>query len=125
MSERIQWTVGMLFALAFIAIVSVMSKDVVRYGNAVNNRVNNQVVAAENYELQSFNDVIVTGDTVRSAIKNQETFSNTNLKIVVDGTEYAAGANTDSIGLATKYKASLAFDSPDPDIVTGINFVRQ
>ena len=110
----------MLFALVFIAIVSTMNSEVVRYGNAVNHRVNNQIVAAENYELQSFDGTLVTGDTVISAIKNQDTLYSTNLEISVNGTTYTRNDNLGAIGLANRYRAELVLN--DNDIIVGVRF---
>ena len=96
--------------------------DVLHYGANVNNRVNNQIAVSESYELQNFDGTVVTGDTVRSAIKNQDTMYTSNLEIVVDGTAYPAGSNTDSIGLSSKYTAELVRNAND--IITGVEFTR-
>lgn len=61
MSERIQWVASIIFALAFVALLSVMNMDVLHYGANVNNRVNNQIAVSESYELQNFDGTVVTG----------------------------------------------------------------
>lgn len=122
MSERIQWVASIIFALAFVALLSVMNMDVLHYGANANNRVNNQIAVSESYELQNFDGTVVTGDTVRSAVKNQDTMYTSNLEIVVDGTTYPAGSNTDSIGLSSKYTAELVRNAND--IITGVEFTR-
>lgn len=122
MSERIQWVASIIFALAFVALMSVMNMDVLHYGANVNNRVNNQIAVSESYELQNFDGTTVTGDTVKSAIKNQDTLYTSNLEIVVDGTTYPVGSNTDSISLSSKYTATLVRNGND--IITGVEFTR-
>ena len=120
MSERIQWVAGIIFALAFVALLSMMNMDVLRYGASVNSRVNNQIAVSESYEMQSFDGTVVTGDTVKSAIKNQNTMYTHNLEIKVDNVVYPVNSNTDSIGLSTKYTATL-ITNPN-GIITGVEF---
>ena len=120
MGERIQWIASVMFALAFVAILSVMNSNVMQFGNHVNNQVNNKISVAESYEVQTFDETVVTGDTVLSAIKNQDTLYTNKLSITVDGTEYGPTDNTNSISLSKKYKASLQRNAND--MIVGVSF---
>lgn len=120
MGERIQWVAAMLFSLAFVALLSTMNSSVLHYGANVNNRVNNQLVVSESYELQSFDDTLVTGDTVRSAIKNQDTIYTNKLAITVNGQSYSASSNVNNISLTQTYRASIVRNTNN--IITGISF---
>lgn len=130
MGSRIQYVASVIFALAFIALMSMMNSSVFRYGANVNSQINNQIVAAESYELQSFDGTLVTGDTVRSAVKNRDTIYTSKLTIQVETMSgiktYAAdsvpGIDTDTsdIELTRTYKATL--DRNANDIITGVTF---
>lgn len=121
MSERIQWVAGIIFALAFVALLSVMNSNVLRYGANVNSRVNNQIAVSESYELQNFDGTVVTGDTVKSAINNQDTMYTNKLEIKI-GSDWdsAAIADPSSINLASTYTAHLHRNAND--IIDGVYF---
>lgn len=121
MSERIQWVASIIFALAFVALLSVMNMDVLHYGANVNNRVNNQIAVSESYELQNFDGTVVTGDTVRSAIKNQDTMYTSKLEIRI-GSDWdsASIADPNAISLSSTYTAHLHRNNND--IIVGVYF---
>lgn len=136
MGNRIQWVAGVLFSLAFVALLSIMNSSTVRYGVNVNNQINNTLSISSSYELQTFNETLVTGDTVISAINNRDTLSTNKLSIRVitdDGDEsvygeggldsYAASSVSDPryIGPSQAFKASLSKN--DNDVITQVEFV--
>lgn len=135
MGERIQYVASILFALAFVALLSIMNSNVLQYGAAVNSRVNNNIELSETYELQSFDSTTVTGDTVISAIRNSDTLSNQKLTIEVrtsDGrtTSYGEGGTFPSysvtagqpyyIGPSQKFTSALIRNANE--IVTKVLF---
>lgn len=125
MGERIQWVAGVIFALAFVALLSTMNMDVLRYGSNVNNQVNNQIAVSESYELQNFDGTLVTGDTVRSAVKNQDTLYTSKLEIRI-GSDWDSASvvnNADDIGLSQKYEAHLHRNANN--IIDGVYFEPQ
>lgn len=125
MSERIQWVAGVIFALAFVALLSTMNMDVLRYGSNVNNQVNNQIAVSESYELQNFDGTLVTGDTVQSAVKNQDTLYTSKLEIRIGSAWDSASvvSSADDISLSQKYEAHLHRNANN--IIDGVYFDPQ
>ena len=125
MGSRIQTIASIIFALLFIAILSVMNSSVLQFGSAVDNKVGNTVSISENYELNSFDGRRVSGDTVISAINNKDTLNSRYvLSITVDGVP-VTGSYADS-GLTINpndvYQAELQYNAND--VVEGIIFTQ-
>ena len=83
MADRIQQVVGIIFALAFVAILAMINTNVLNFGQSINNQRQRTNMKAETYELQAFNETKVTGATVISTINNYKTLTEYELKIEV------------------------------------------
>lgn len=145
MGSRIQKIATVMFALAFVAILAIMNSSILSLGSNSNKKLNSTLSTTDNYELSSFDETTVTGDTVISAIGNCKTLSSsTKLKITVytnanssgeeygytdedddDFTEYSITdpRDDDFINPSAEFEASLVTN--DNDIVTEIEFEQK
>ncbi len=132
MSNRLQSIAEIIFALAFIAILSLIASGVFRFGGNVNEQIARTNAATELRELRAFDETTVTGETVLSAIRNHNSLYDYDLEInVVDGgsanygaggVPYVHGSSSPSISPASAYTAVL--DKNSNGVVTGITFTK-
>ncbi len=125
MSNRLQSIAEIVFALAFIAILSMIASGVFKFGGNVNEQIQRTNAATELHELRAFDGTTVTGETVISAIRNHNTLYSYDLTITVGGTNYGAGGTTfditsGAVNPAAAYSATL--DTNGNGVVTGITF---
>lgn len=138
MGNRIQTVAGIIFALAFVAILAMMNTTVIDIGESVNGQLSRTYETTELQELKAFDDTTVTGATVISTIKNYDslyTYDMT-IKVKTGSTTTTYGANgtykkytttnaSDAkyINPAKSYKATL--ESNANGVYTTISFVQQ
>lgn len=127
MGQRIQHIAEVVFALMFIAIIALMNSNVLGIGNSVNAQLSRTYEATEMRELASFDNTMVTGSTVISAVKNYDNLYNYDMAIYVDGTPYGAAAGAKDYSYASthidptsSFNASLEANSNG--VTTGIRF---
>lgn len=137
MGNRIQTVAGIIFALAFVAILSMMNTTVVDIGESVNGQLSRTYKTTELQELKAFDDTTVTGATVISTIKNHDSLYTYDMTIEVETgsttTTYGAGgydkytatnaSDAKYINPAKSYKAELIQN--ENDVYTTIKFVEQ
>lgn len=124
MSERIQEIAGIIFALAFVAILAMISTGVIDMGTSVNNRLSRSYADTEAYELQAFDDVKVTGSTVISAVNNRDNLYTIPLTITLNGNEITSTSTSygaaNYVNSGASYNASLLVNANG--VVYGIAF---
>lgn len=94
MGDRIQQIAGIIFSLAFIAILAMINTSVLGFGANVNDRLTRSYAATEAYELEVFDDQKVTGSTVISAVNNRENLYTAPLVIQLNGAEVTSTSTT-------------------------------
>lgn len=94
MGDRIQQIAGIIFSLAFIAILAMINTSVLGFGTNVNDRLTRSYAATEAYELEVFDDQKVTGSTVISAVNNRENLYTAPLVIQLNGAEVTSTSTT-------------------------------
>ena len=132
MSNRLQTIAEIIFALAFIAVLALISSGVLSFGQNVNQQISRTNAVTEMRELRAFDDTSVTGATVISAIRNYDSIYNYALTITVtnpSGTKtYGAGGtaaydvSSNFINPTDSYKATLNYNTND--VVTGVVFTK-
>ena len=124
MGDRIQHIAGIIFALAFIAVLAMINVNVVGIGVDVNNKLSRSYADTEAYELQAFDQTKVTGSTVISAVNNRDNLYTTPLEVRLNGTTVTSVSTTPGaanyVNSAASYNASLLVNSNG--IVYGIAF---
>ena len=124
MSERIQEIAGIIFALAFVAILAMISTGVIDMGTSVNNRLSRSYADTEAYELQAFDNVKVTGSTVISAVNNRDNLYTIPLTITLNGNEITSTSTSygavNYVNSGASYNASLLVNANG--VVYGIAF---
>ena len=124
MGERIQQVAGIIFALAFIAILAMINTNILGFGTSVNDKLARSYADTEAYELQAFDDTRFTGSTVISAVNNRENLYTTPLEIHLNGTVVTSVSTTPGsanyVNSAGAYTAQLLVNTND--IVYGIEF---
>lgn len=114
MADRIQQIVGIIFALAFVAILAMINTNVLNFGQSINNQLQRTNMKAETYELEAFNGTTVTGATVISTINNYKTLTEYELKIEVTNIGETA-PTIFGVGGHSSYKAYKA-ENPEYSI---------
>jgi len=93
MGGRIQTIAKVIFALAFVAILALMNSGILNLGSNSNKKLNNTLSMTDSYELSTFENTVVTGDSVISAIRNCKNLSSsTKLKVTVKTNSNTTGA---------------------------------
>lgn len=129
MSNRLQSIAEIVFALTFVGLLALICTGVLRFGGNVNQQITRTNAVTEMHELRAFDDTIVTGDTVISAIRNYDNIYEYDLTINVGSTVYGAGGitsydpSTGGISPTDSYSASLITNTNG--IVTGIQFTKR
>lgn len=107
MAERIQHIAGIIFALAFVALLALLNTNAINIGQNVNRQLSRTSTASETYELQAFDGTTVTGATVISAIKNYDALTAYDMAISVV-------TKSGSVSVTTTYGAGGTYVKYDP-----------
>lgn len=84
MGDRIQQVATTIFALAFAALLAVLSSNFLFTGVTINEQMSRTYANNEMYELNKLSEASVSGATVISAIKNYDVIYDYKIEILVE-----------------------------------------